>query len=301
MCASNISLVKNNAKVGAEIASAIADITGASGVRKETVQSSLLPQAKGKTRRSPRPRIVCVGGSVIDTIAKSYSESNSIIGTSTPGKIFISDGGVGRNVVEVLGRLGTQPLFYTAIGNEDGGIEVIRRLETECGVITTEKSVYSADGANTAQYIALLDHAGELIGGIADMHALTKIPIPSAEDLAGVDFLVLDANAPVERIVEAAQNAMSAGVKEVFFEPTSVIKAQQACERDEFLKCVSYAFPNEHELLAMADAATNGTHPVQQEEISPDDEFRLIKIAATTLLLKMREDSAHVVATLGSR
>ena len=294
---SNISLVKRNAEVGAEIASAISN--GNSRGAKETIQAPKLSQSELKSASPFQPRVVCVGGSVVDTIAKSNIESKMIVGTSNPGKFFRSDGGVGRNVTEVLGRLGTQPLFYTAIGNDDRGRKMITRLKEECGVTTTTKSVYVADDLNTAQYFALLDHASELVGGVADMDVLSKIPIPSLEDLIDVDFLVIDANAPVEKISEAARNAIVAGVS-VCFEPTSVPKARRLCERQEFLECVSYTFPNEDELLAMADASSYGNE-IEGEGILYDGEFGSVKVAATKVLSKMKNDFAHVIATMGSR
>jgi hypothetical protein len=96
---SNMSLVKNNAQVGAEIAKAISNITSnAFNVSTKTIQSLGLPK-NGVTKS----RVVCVGGSVIDTVAKPNENGKMILGTSNPGKIRRSDGGVGRNVAEVLG------------------------------------------------------------------------------------------------------------------------------------------------------------------------------------------------------
>ncbi len=294
-----MSLVKQNARVGAEIASAIAELKR-SGGSKPKIHSRHSQNEKNASIF--QPRVVCVGGAVIDIVAKSSSETSMIMGTSNPGAVHRSDGGVGRNIAEVLGRLGKQPLFFTAIGgNDDEGLGVIKRLVTECGVKTTMNSVYEAQEMNTAQYFALLDHKSDLVGGIADMNVLSEIPVPSCEDLKGVDFLVLDANAPLNRIIDTVQNAQSVGVKDIFFEPTSVPKARAISQNEDILRCLSVAFPNEDELIAMVSASCNGVDCVtQSQNIDLNEEFRSVKIPAISLLLKMRENSAHLVITMGS-
>lgn len=96
---SNISLVKKNAMVGAEIATAVSSFSSCSfNVSTRTIQSLELPRS-GVTKS----RVVCVGGSVMDIVAKPNIDGRLIIGSSNPGKIHRSDGGVGRNVAEVLG------------------------------------------------------------------------------------------------------------------------------------------------------------------------------------------------------
>ena len=188
---SNISLVKRNATIGADIANSISTLlslrrkeeneyttyTGRSSTTTVVVPSSsssssssltptsriIMPQQPQQRQQqqlppTPPPRVVCVGGSVIDTIATS--NSYYIPGTSNPGNIHRSYGGVGRNITEVLGRLGSLPLFYTAIGDDgchDVGSDMIAQLVNDCGVLTTSQSVRVAPDSNTANYLALMD------------------------------------------------------------------------------------------------------------------------------------------------
>ena len=72
-----MSLVKRNAVVGADIANSISDL-----LTKDAVQSQR-PQVS-----QPPSRVVCVGGSVIDTIGKS--SPSFLVGTSNPGVIHSS-------------------------------------------------------------------------------------------------------------------------------------------------------------------------------------------------------------------
>eukprot|EP00985_Skeletonema_marinoi_P011130 scaffold5268_cov167-Skeletonema_marinoi.AAC.1 len=125
------------------------------------------------------------------------------------------------------------------------------------------------------------------------MDANQQIPTPSVKALSGVEFLLIDSNAPSRVMIESASNAVKAGAS-VFFEPTSVPKAKQICENDSFIKNVSYAFPNEDELLAMSNTSVEGE--------STTDDLEHVKHAASNLLGRMRSDSsAHVVVTLGPR
>ena len=273
---SNIALVKNNASVGADIAVAVSnEIQSQSGALFQ--QSVQLPQ-----------QVLCIGASVIDIIAKSCGDEEMIIGTSNPGQVFKSDGGVGRNIAEALARLGDKPLFYTSIGNDDGGEGVLSRLHS-LGVVTNRDSVHFADGVSSS-YVALLDNKSDLIGGIADMVANQSIPAPSVEALSDVDFVLIDSNAPRQVMIDAATNAVNAGAL-VCFEPTSVPKAKQICENDEFIRHVSYVFPNEDELFAMSNVTAS------EPSIGDDD----IKHAASSLLGRMKLDSAHVVLTMGPK
>jgi len=287
---SNIALVKSNAKVGAEIATSISNLSTKEGTE-TTIQSSKLPP--------PRSRVVCVGGAVIDTVAKSNTEDELIIGTSNPGVIHQSDGGVGRNVVEVLGRLGSKPVFYTAIGEDSCGQGIVSRLEEESGVTTTAKSVKLAKGCRTAQYLALLDHNRDLVGGVADMDVLSEIPIPEVKDLHGAEYLVVDSNGSIESITKAAQNGVEAGCQ-ICFEPTSVPKARMLSSV-EFVECLNYIFPNEDELFAMAKKIAGDKLKMREETSIPDDEYKKVKEAASIVLSVMKAENAHIICTLGSR
>jgi len=284
---SNIALVKNNAKVGAKIATSISNMSTKEGSTKTTIQSSKLP---------PRSRVVCVGGAVLDTVAKSNTEDELIIGTSNPGVIHQSDGGVGRNLAEVLGRLGSKPVFYTAIGEDSCGQGIVSRLEEDSGVIITANV---AKGCRTAQYLALLDHNRDLVGGVADMDVLSEIPIPRVKDLHGVEYLVLDSNGTVESVTKAAQNGVEAGCQ-ICFEPTSVPKASMLSSV-EFVECLNYIFPNEDELIAMAKEIADDELGLREETIITDDEYKMIKEAASIVLSRMKAENAHIICTLGSR
>lgn len=197
-----------------------------------------------------------------------------------------------------ISRLGSKPIFYTAVGNDEIGRGILRRLSQECGVIANEETTEVVDHIGTAQYYALNDHSSDLVGAIADMDVLSHIPIPSISDLEGVEFLLLDANLPVERAMEASRRGVQAGCK-VCFEPTSVTKSKTLVLFD-FLRFVTYAFPNEDELLAMANIFVSDEVISDGESGVEYKDLEVIKHAAGVLLSKMKSDG-QIVITLGKR
>lgn len=297
---SNISLVKNNAAVGADIAVSIANAkrgldskvyTGAvpstlSGI-KEVAQSPATNQLQEMPKSKSTSRVVVMGGTVIDLVAKPAPGQDLILATSNPGTCYESDGGVGRNIAEVLGRLGSDPILFSAVGEDSRGSSVLCRMEDEYNIGRERQHMEVVKGANTATYLAVLNSDGDLHTAIADMAVLSKIKIPDEETLSHADYLIVDANAPIESLVEAAKNARWAGTK-VCFEPTSVPKAAMVSRNNQFMSSLTYAFPNIHELSAMSG----------QSNLVSDD---LIQSAAKMVLNRMNQTESHLVITMGTK
>jgi len=189
------------------------------------------------------------------------------------------------------------PILYTAVGSDSLGHAIVQRLEDECGVVGTDTSVSFVSDMSTSTYLAVMNSVGDLHTAIADMSALSRIPIPPPEILREADILVMDANAPVDTLVEAAHSAVHSGVK-VFFEPTSVPKAAQLGRRKDFLSYLTYGFPNVDELMAMADGWVGVDTPEDLSEALHDN-MKTIKYAAEELLEQMQPDKAHLVITMG--
>uniref|UniRef100_A0A7S4R6Z7 Carbohydrate kinase PfkB domain-containing protein n=1 Tax=Ditylum brightwellii TaxID=49249 RepID=A0A7S4R6Z7_9STRA len=330
---SNIELVKRNAKIGADIAIAICKEENKfqeeekdSNELHSELQEDESNTPSPSTVSSPSSKVIVMGGIVMDLIAKPKKGLKLILSTSNPGICFESDGGVGRNIAEVLGRLGAKPLLYSAIGGSStssssggGGDSIgqamIARLTKECGVVVSPDSIHVASSSKnnddtnnthkninstrTATYLAILDHNSDLNVAIADMDIFQHIPIPSTEILQQADALVLDANPPLQSLVKAAINATSSTsttTTKVFLDPTSVPKARIIGTCDELLKCISYAFPNLDELLAMADGWTDTNAELNEAK---QDGLKTIKLASEELLKQMDPTEAHLIITLG--
>jgi len=103
---SNIALLKNNARVGAEISFALSSLYNRSSTSRAEEHSSSSSSHRNFLsilNRTFYP-VVIVGGASVDLIGQS--KSTLVHGESNPGKVSQYWGGVGRNIAEVLSRLG---------------------------------------------------------------------------------------------------------------------------------------------------------------------------------------------------
>lgn len=127
-------------------------------------------------------RPVIIGGTVFDLTAKintgisrnhKRNDDVTLMYTSNPGTIVESMGGVARNVAEACHRVGRNPLFISAVGDDMPGKSILQSLQ-EIGMDTNGISV--AKG-NTAVYNAVIHEDGELITAVADMRIHDSIDI----------------------------------------------------------------------------------------------------------------------------
>ena len=280
---SNMALVWNNARVGAEIAKAIASQRSLSG---KVISSSQSTAKKSK--------IVVLGGAVVDVLARPEEGQELLVGTSNPGVCTESDGGVGRNIAETLGRLGSRPLMYSAVGNDSRGRALKCQLQDECNVVD---GIEMVDNANTATYLAVMDGSRDLHTAIADMSLLSRIRSPPVDALRDAEILVMDANPPVSVLKEAALTAIDCNVK-VMLDPTSVPKARGIAADKELLSTISYAFPNVDELVAMVEVLIGSVDDVHSMALLVD-KLKTIRTLAPILLASMHSGEAHVIITMG--
>jgi len=301
---SNVALVKRNAEVGSQIAVAIANERfmreeGFKTLPNEPSANERNSSSTGETIDAAKPKVIVMGGSVVDYVATPDQEL--ILHTSNPGKCTESDGGVGRNIAEALGRLQSKPLFCTAIGLDDRGNSLVQNLEVNCNV-DVKSAANFVDNARTASYLAVLSESGDLHTAIADMEVNTCIPVPSDESLKSADILVMDANAPMETLLNASIAAIKANVK-VFLEPTSVPKAAVASNSGRLMQNITYASPNYDELMAMAGrrSVQGEVEDIEQQlqNLEQNGNVSPLKAAAEIVLRRMKEDEAYLLITLG--
>jgi len=108
--------------------------------------------------------ILVIGSAGIDTKGRAGKPIQA--GTSTPGTIRVSVGGVARNIAENLVRLGERVVLLSAVGDDGSGRRILHQA-SECG-IDVRHVVVSGDH-HTAAYLAVLDEQGELLMSIDDM------------------------------------------------------------------------------------------------------------------------------------
>lgn len=141
------------------------------------------------------PRIIVIGGSNVDI--KGRSGGPYVVGTSNPGVVSVSAGGVSRNIAENLGRLGLDVSLITAIGDDANG----RFLREACGKAGIGLSHAITTAEPTGTYLAVLDEKGEMVSAVSDMRAIDRLEPDhleaAAEELSGADMLVADCNISV--------------------------------------------------------------------------------------------------------
>jgi pseudouridine kinase len=108
--------------------------------------------------------LLVIGTASIDTKGRAAQPLQA--GTSTPGVIRVSVGGVARNIAENLARLGEPVVLLAAVGQDSSGRRILQNA-AEAGIDVRHVLVDS--NHNTAAYIAVLDESGSLVMSIDDM------------------------------------------------------------------------------------------------------------------------------------
>lgn len=138
------------------------------------------------------PRVTVIGGSNVDI--KGRSGGPFIPGTSNPGVVTVSAGGVGRNIAENLARLGLEVSLITAFAEDANGAF----LREACGRAGIDLTHAITTAEPTGTYLAVLDEKGEMVSAVSDMRAIDRLEpahLAAAEaTLATSDLLVADCN-----------------------------------------------------------------------------------------------------------
>lgn len=142
-------------------------------------------------------KIVVIGSSNTDYLGMPIS--NLIKNDSNIGKVYISSGGVGRNITENLLRLGCEVTFFSAIGNDFPGERIRKELETlNCNLISVQTKKPSSS------YIAICDINGDMSIGLCDAQIIDDLNVDFIKKheilLNDCDFIVVDANVSLELI-----------------------------------------------------------------------------------------------------
>jgi pseudouridine-5'-phosphate glycosidase/pseudouridine kinase len=263
--ASNIELVVNNVRVGSTIAAELARMrredaaNEAAAAAPARVASSPCVTGTPTAAASPSPRWpssfgsspLVIGGSNLDLLGRPLPGTKFLLGTSNPGTLARSYGGVGRNVAEVLGRLQARPWLLSAVGADGDGRNLLahaREAGVETGAVVTSQK---GNGTNT--YMAILDEKGDLFTTIADMAVCDEMEpeahLPPAPVLATAPLVLIDGNVSSAFVSSACARAAALGVP-VFFEPTSIEKCVRGV--GPLLDGqVTFVSPSAAELLAM--------------------------------------------------
>lgn len=136
--------------------------------------------------------ILVIGSTMIDI----YGKQNlyNLKGCNS-GNIFITHGGVARNIAENLARINVKTKFITVFGDDNYSLAMKNHLlDLNCDI---SKSITVANQQG-ASFMALVDERYNIISAVADvkiMHHLTIDKFSDCNDIIrGAKYVVFDAN-----------------------------------------------------------------------------------------------------------
>ena len=195
--------------------------------------------------------VLVIGSAGLDIVGRAGAPLRP--GTSNPGLLRFSYGGVARNVAENLARLGSQVILVSAVGGDDQGAQLLAHMR---GVGVDVGSCLVVPGSETAAYLALLDEGGKLHLALDDMSvtdAITPDHIRRFQPLfRSATAVFVDANLSPAALSAVFTQARRAKVP-VVADPTSVSLASRL---QPHLNSIWMITPNETE------ASTLCPHPV---------------------------------------
>jgi pseudouridine kinase len=236
--------------------------------------------------------LLVIGAASLDTKGRAGKEIQT--GTSTPGTIRISVGGVGRNIAENLVRLSENVILLSAVGDDGSGRRLLAQAR-ECGIDVSHVLV-DADHY-TAAYLAVLDQTGNLVMSIDDMEISPSLVTPSyvyrhRRLFRDAQMIVLDANllpATLDTILKLARKYEVP----VCADPTTATLAPRLCPHLAQLVLVT---PNAAEAEALCGI------PVSDRESALDAaqvlvglgvEIAIVTLGATGLVYATSQESGH--------
>ncbi|EOA38005.1 hypothetical protein CARUB_v10009474mg [Capsella rubella] len=237
---------------------------------------------------------VIIGALILDVHAKPAT--TPISGTTVPGQVLFTPGGVARNVADCIFKLGIKPFMIGTLGLDAPANALLKewKLSTE-GILRREDI--------TTPIVSLVyDMNGEVSAGVAGVDAVEKFLTPAwiqrfVKNISSAPVLMLDANLSTLALEASCKLAAEFNVP-VWFEPVSVTKSRRIASIAKYVTMVS---PNQDELVAMANAlcTRNLFHPFKPEEskLSIEDMFCVLKPAIWVLL---ENGIKVVIVTLGS-
>lgn len=169
--------------------------------------------------------VLVIGTSCLDM--KGQATQSLQPGTSVPGTIHSSVGGVARNIAENLSRLGVSTTLLSAVGDDRPGQRILAQAG-EAGIDISR--VLVVPEIETGAYMALLDDQGKLAFGLDDTRIATAIKPRYIYDnrklFRDAAMVVLDASPPPRTLQTIFRLAKQYQVP-VCADPTSVTLASR--------------------------------------------------------------------------
>lgn len=191
-------------------------------------------------------KVVVIGGANMDVKGRAFA--HHVAGTSNPGTVTVSPGGVGRNIAETLARLGVAVSLITALGRDANGA----LLRQACAGVSLSDAIKVDEP--TGSYLAVLDEQGEMVSAISDMRAMERLSPDHLESathrLVEADMLVADCNLSIACLDWLCGFAGKHG-RRLLIEPVSATKARKLLGFNRAMPVFAVT-PNALQLAALA-------------------------------------------------
>lgn len=194
---------------------------------------------------------VCgIGGANVDFSIRSFAPV--VLRDSNPGESRISAGGVTRNILENLARMGETCEIITAFGDDLFGQYLVTKCR-EVGIGTAVSLL--CPGMATTCYVAMNDNAGDMLVGMSDMRLLNRLtPIFLEKNLNFIKSaaaVVVDPNLPEETLEYICGPALKGCT--FYADPVSTTYAAKLRGKVSAFHCIK---PNRLELAAISGMDT---------------------------------------------
>ncbi len=186
--------------------------------------------------------VTVIGGMNLDLLG--IPDRPLLAHDSTPGKIALHPGGVGRNIAARLSEAGANVRLITALGCD----ERARMLERMCQETGIDLSLSVATACPAPCYLCIHDDQGDMVLAVNDMSAMEYLTPEAMESrmaaLNDADACVLDTNLSQNTLQYIACRASVP----LILDPVSCAKASRARDILPFLTAIK---PNRLEAEAL--------------------------------------------------
>jgi pseudouridine kinase len=216
-------------------------------------------------------------------------------GTSTPGRVRLSIGGVARNIAENLARLGMHTVLLSAVGDDPIGgmlLQDTARSGVDVGHVITSTA------HRTGAYIAVLDGTGIPAHAIDDMaviEALTPGLVYRKRRLfRDAAMIVLDANTP-PRTMATVFNLAQKYDRPVCVDPASASLAPRVRPYLPDIYLLAPSFQEARSIVCEADEALDAQQ-MAIELVTAGVEVAIITLAEMGLYYATSDERGRVPA-----